>query len=436
MVGVPVFEIDVTEELRTLVLDSDSDQGVAAQPVRPNATLRVFPRELINLDRQRLRQLSDAVFPTITRPPLGEKAATAPPGALHAYRQPKPHIPRRAVSDRTDLPQSNVHSRQRPNDDVTPPLPPLPRPVIPPKENITITPNMSNRKSIGRVGSTSERHVWRLSPQASSQLRSISHALGDRKKLLEVPVDSFSGKARVKAALDRKKLDPLRTTPFVDFKSKELPASPNSMGATPQELYGNPFDNASARASPGTPALYEESPLLPVNSPPWTSRSAKHLSLPMTPQTPQRRGTLRRNSSEMSAKHDAEEERVYIPGPIRIEDEIVATPRKGSIASLEPFRQPSSHGKRFSDLVALDGIVCFFQDLGVVDESSEEGLDRYWLSDEELCKEVTRAQKGASRVPSSSPRASMQEGQRQAPSLEIPGRRRLRSLLKSSRSTR
>ena len=127
---------------------------------------------------------------------------------------------------------------------------------------------------------------------------------------------------------------------------------------------------------------------------------------------------------------------MYIPGPIRIEDEIVATPRKGSIASLEPFRQPSSHGKRFSDLVALDGIVCFFQDLGVVDESSEEGLDRYWLSDEELCKEVTRAQKGASRVPSSSPRASMQEGQRQAPSLEIPGRRRLRSLLKSSRSTR
>ncbi|PVI08065.1 hypothetical protein DM02DRAFT_722947 [Periconia macrospinosa] len=414
-----LLEMDVTEGLRTLVVDSSSETDEDEPAQQP-----------------RLRQLSVKV-PARVRPSLGRKAATAPPGALYIYKHAKPYVPRRAISEKAEHGKSSFKHRQEPKHKMTPPIPRLPPSITLPTKSFVIG-KMLSRNSIEKAGSKSNRQVWRLSPQASSHLRSISEALGDRKKPLEV--SSFSEKERVKETLDRKKLDSLRTTSFVDFKSKDLPGTPLSMVSTPRELYGSQYDYESARPSPTGPRLDIESPLLPT---PQTSPKTKHFSLPLTPQV-QRRMTMRRSSSEPKPESSPEKKTVYIPGPIRIVDRIVATPRKGSIASLESFAQPYSPAKPFSDHIALDSVACFFEELGVMEESSEEGFDLYWLAEEKCSERITRDRKGASSVPAgrpfspapSSPRPSMQAEQRYAPSLEIRGRRRLRSLLRSSRSIR
>ncbi|CAI6278208.1 unnamed protein product [Periconia digitata] len=417
MLGVSTLEIDVTEGLRTMVIDSDEDDD-----------------QDVDTMQQRLRQHSDAIPATTNRPPLARKAATAPPGELYIYKHPRPHIPRRAISERANRGTSNLTSRQRSSSDTIPPIPRrLQSTTVPPRS--AITRKMTNRKTVGRVGSKTNRHVWRLSPRASAHLRSISEAMGERKKLVDI--SSFSEKARVKETLERKKMDPLRTTPFVDFKLKDLPGTPSSMVATPRELYGEQSSNGSARASPKGPRLLrDESPLLPAHSAARTTPRAKHFSLPLTPQI-QRRATLKRSSSETKTSSSPEKRTVYIPGPIRIEDRMVATPRKGSIATLDLFAQPYTQAKRFSDLVALDSIVCFFQELGIVEEASEEGLDLYWLPGGDVGEGISKTAKGGHSdrtgqtftSASPSPRVSIPDGQRHAASPEIPGRRRLRSLL-------
>jgi hypothetical protein len=71
---------------------------------------------------------------------------------------------------------------------------------------------------------------------------------------------------------------------------------------------------------------------------------------------------------------------VYIAGPIQLEEKITASARRGSNANLERFDDGTvPRAKRFSDLVALDSIVMYFQALGVAEEASEACLDRYWV---------------------------------------------------------
>jgi hypothetical protein len=72
--------------------------------------------------------------------------------------------------------------------------------------------------------------------------------------------------------------------------------------------------------------------------------------------------------------------RVYVPGPIQLEKH-PALLRKDSVATLDPFASEiDSIGRRPSDMMALEQIVAYFDDMGLNDEASDVCLDRYWLN--------------------------------------------------------
>ncbi|KAF2636085.1 hypothetical protein P280DRAFT_157173 [Massarina eburnea CBS 473.64] len=432
-----MLEIDVTEGLRTFVLDDDDDDDTTPQPGSPMIVVTP-PLEGLSA-RQRLRQLSSDVVPVRPRPKLKRKAATAPPGTLQLYSHLKPQVPRRAISERTERPGQIRGNQYRQSSTMIPQMPRLPLRNTPATRPI-ISRRMTSRKSVGKLALKPKMQVWRLSPRSSTQHQLMSEALSDR---IKRPVErsSFSEKARVKDTLERKQLDSLRT-PFVDFKSKDLPGTPGSMLATPQELYGGPSSNGpSARTRLGGSRLGTDRPMT-AESPmsPITASRAKHFSLPLTPHV-QCRTSFRRSSSEARAKNGPTRNNVYIPGPIQLEEKTAATPRRGSIATMEPFDETEPKSKRFSDMVALDSIVYFFQGLSVVAESSEECLDRYWVPNQRASRRVTSVQNTVPPLPGprtnsffSTHMARQHDERRLPPSPETPGRRRLRSLLKSSRS--
>ena len=437
------IEIDVTEGLRSLVLDDEEeDDDTTPEPQSPMIVVTPPPEEP-SARRQQLRRPSDDVVYPPSRPKLERKAATAPPGVLELHSRTKPQPPRRAISERTKRTDRARERRHRRNSRLVAPVLRLGHLGAPTTRSI-ISRKMTSRKSIGKMGLKPKAHVSRLSQRTPAQYQLVSEMLsGDR---IEVPVEgkSFSEKTRVKETLDRKKMDPLRTS-FVDFTLKDLPGTPGSMVATPQELYRGPSTSAPSQRTPpgGSPGLLESSPLPPaqVTRSPVASSRAKHFSLPLTPHV-QCRGSLKRSSSEARVKVKAAERRVYIPGPIRLEEKNAATPRKGSIATMDPFDETKPRVKRFSDMVALDKITYFFQDLGVVAESAEDCLDRYWVEDEGAGRGTAPVDAAdapppmlrhtgrlSSSLAPSPPARQQQHGERR--SAETIGRRRLRSLLKS-----
>ncbi|KAF1959068.1 hypothetical protein CC80DRAFT_591151 [Byssothecium circinans] len=441
-----MLEMDVTEGLRAFVLDDDDDDDTTPQPRSPMIIVTP-PSEGLSAHRQRLRQLSSDVVSPTPRPRLLKKAVTAPPGPLELCPQAKPQLLRRSISERTERHSRNQGSGHRQRPKTIAPMLRVPLLKTTTTKSI-INRKMTSRKSVGKLGLKPKAHVWRLSPRASTQYQLISEALSSQ---LDSPSErSFSEKARVKETLERKKLDPLRTS-FVDFKSKDLPGTPGSMLATPREIYGGPpTSGALRRTPPGSSSLGKSSPAQPSQSVSFRASSrAKHFSLPLRPHVQCRAG-WKRSSSETRARVSSTERRVYIPGPIRLEERVATTPRRASVATMEPFDEMEPRAKRFSDMVALDSVVCFFEELGIAAESSEDCLDRYWVPDKRGSRHITQLQKAAPPMPtrppitssSPSPRSALfptqtarqHEERRAPPSPETPGRRRLRSLLKSNRS--
>ncbi|KAF2869279.1 hypothetical protein BDV95DRAFT_608844 [Massariosphaeria phaeospora] len=346
------ISVDVTEGLRTFMIDDDPTPP-ALSPIASPSIIITAPYDLWSKE-QRPRQMSSDV-PSVQRPKLKRKAVTAPPGAFRLYTT-VPHPPRRAISARTACP---AYARNRSSRTTPSPMSPRLSHVGSSTTRSLITQRREGRKLIGKTGSKSKKKIRGLSLLPSSRrVQQLSEALDGQRQ------SSFSEKARVKQTLRDKKVEMLKTN-IVDFKSKDLPSTPLSMISTPKELYGTP----SIGTSSGTHRSLR---------PPSPRSRARHFSLPLAPGI-QRRSMPRRKSLARKVPAAAKKN-VYLPGPICLEEKVSVTPRRGSIATMEHFTEGGGHtANRFSDVVALEGIVMYFHDLGVVEESGEDGLDRYWV---------------------------------------------------------
>lgn len=345
--------LDITEGLRELAMN-DSPAPRAISPAMPTSA------SIYRLMRS--RQLSSGVIRT-PRPKLRRRAATAPPGVLCPFSS-IPQPPRRAISARVSRQDQNRSKGGRQSGLWSASLPRVSVYGIPASRSL-ISRRKSNRKSVGRLGLKPRNSVWRVPPHTTpKRYHLISGALDDRKNL-------FSEKTRVKERLKNKKVKFLKMN-IRDFGALDLPDTPGSIASTPKEMYGTLalLEYHPSHPEPGKRRL------LPTDR-------MNHFPLPLSPDI-QRCDFVARSNSELTVRTakapcTSSSQQVYVPGPIRLEEKISATPRKGSIATLEPFTGESEVGrKRYSDLEALDGIVAYFHSLGVLDETGEDGLDRYW----------------------------------------------------------
>jgi hypothetical protein len=177
----------------------------------------------------------------------------------------------------------------------------------------------------------------------------------------KVPL-SFSQKARVKKTLDDKNLGRLNTD-IVDFESQGLLTSPTSMLNTPRELYTKP-EKGVIHGGPCCPHSKD------------ARRSIMSSLSGTSPSFRLRRHTPTRNDSAKILP--AGWQQVYLVGAIRLEEH-PARLRKDSVASLDPFaKEVEPSGKRLSEMIVLDSITVFFEDLGVVEDATEQCLDMYW----------------------------------------------------------
>jgi len=188
---------------------------------------------------------------------------------------------------------------------------------------------------------------------------------------------SSSEKESIKETLKNRKLENLNTN-IVDFKQRKLPDTPTSMVNTPQELYGTrrelPKEGRSVSCPRrGTPRLGRRLKLQPNST-----NKQKYCPLPLTP-------VIQKNMALRSPKPDPWRRSVYLPGPIELSATTLTASHKASIATLEAFvgeieatALSSSNSRRLSDDATMDGIVEYFQAFGILDEATEDELDRYW----------------------------------------------------------
>jgi len=290
---------------------------------------------------------------------------------------------------------------------------------------------------MGKMESRQTHNVWSVPLQPAKQFQLLSEALSDR-------TVSFSEKARLREALKTKKMEAAKAQ-FVYLQSKDLPGTPSPMVATPRELYG---PAGSRRGLLPSVAVQPRSNSSLMSA---SKKRANHFSPPVAPNV-QRRTLLKRNRA---VPHDVANKRpVYLPGPIQLEERTLVTPKRGSIATMKPLDPGSeSKAKQCSDVVAMDGVVMFFEELGMGERATKGCLDRYWI-EKRTSRQFTTPREAAPPappvpprppippVPSSSSsfvgpkRALQQEDRSPAASPITPGRQkgRLRQLLKASRT--
>lgn len=164
---------------------------------------------------------------------------------------------------------------------------------------------------------------------------------------------------------------------FVEVEPDEFGDSPQSMLGTPVELY---------------PSL--ESQRRPERFRPTSAINGKRgTSTPVSPKTPLpfRKSSLPSNDRSVGDKDldNVFRTRLYVPGPIQLEMH-PALLRKDSVATLDPFASEiDSIGRRPSDLMALEQIVVYFDDLGLNEGASDVCLDRYWLNGPQQAIRIT-----------------------------------------------
>jgi hypothetical protein len=352
---------------------------------------------------ERKRQSSEnTIKPVIEKPRLRRKANTAPSETLQMFPCAKPQFtpqpPRRAISFTTAhaFLRSDSRDRRRPSKTLS----------VTPMEmskfggNSTrslISKRKSKRNSGGRMGLKAKPLVWRMSSPPKAF------------ELPPEPKPSLSEKDRVKRRLEH--MDMIKVD-CGDFDPRGLHlGSASSIVNTPNVFYHRP---ASVRTkTPPTPAGSStplrdstsrsgtpprcSSPLrnaTPSGTSPssslksarsWRSETlsmrAKHFSLPPNPTAqciPWM--TVVVDSPRDTTPVPQERRPVYIPGPIQLEESIFITPRRTSVANPDYVDNGTApQAKRFSDLVALDGITMYFEEFGVASEASEACLDKYWL---------------------------------------------------------
>lgn len=289
--------------------------------------------------RQHLRRYSD-VAAMVRRSSSRQKSDTVPPGSF-ALSQYAPQVPRRAMSARLEKRDSALGRHSM---------------------HMSFESDLKARRVLG-IGETvleEERPRHAIAHTDSEELRG-------RLLDLEQTNASFSRKPRVREALKKKKqLTKLRMD-FVSPDSEQFVDSPQSMTATPVELYSAPKPLPQPGRFRPTSAIH----------------GRRGTSTPVSPRTPSTFWRPQPPSSDVLAGNqdlgDAYETRMYVPGPICLEKH-PAMLRKDSVATLDPFAsEMDTTGRRPSDLLALDQIVVFFDGMGLIEEATDECLDRYWL---------------------------------------------------------
>ena len=208
-----------------------------------------------------------------------------------------------------------------------------------------------------------------LKPRGQLQLRPIEGAVF---QVTQLP-NSFSEKFRVRKVLHARDLAKLKTND-VCFDAKAHPDSATSMMSTPQELYYTcPRQQAQAIDFEGA-----------------TCNGSG--SGPQTPKSPDvALSSVRTDDDDPHIwGHDSYardvlapgENRVYMPGPIMLEQSS-ALLRRDSVATMDAFLDDlGPKQRRASDMDALDQIASFFEDSGATEQASDECLDKFWLKKE------------------------------------------------------
>ncbi|KAF2622747.1 hypothetical protein BU25DRAFT_414997 [Macroventuria anomochaeta] len=254
------------------------------------------------------------------------------------------------------------------------------RPSMRQKAN-TALPSAFNSTEYAPQDAARGRHLRHLSSKNDSKARKV---LGIDERLLEKEVvkpmystdeceeeekgtellqanASFSRKSRVRETLERKQLARLRMD-FVESEPDKSVDSPQSMLGTPVELYATP-ERQPGRFRP-TSAIY----------------GRRGTSTPVSPKTPSRfQRPQPRSDGRFAGDEDLEDlyqTRIYVPGPIHLEKH-PALLRKDSVATLDPFASET------------DSIVVYFDGIGLIEEATDECLDRYWLNGQQQALQET-----------------------------------------------
>jgi hypothetical protein len=298
--------------------------------------------------RSRMRTVSDDVKVS-DRPRLRKKSATAPPGGMSVPGY-APQPPRRAISARVGE-MNTIQGRT-------------------PEQETYVTDSLAIRKVLERK-QEGQRKQQQPQPARPSPAQLPRHDEIRRNNQLTIKgqrISSFSQKARVRKTLDDKKLGVLNTH-IVDFESRGLLTSPTSLLRTPRELYPIPEKHSAGQkhlhASPEDPT-----------SPHSIAARSTIMSI-MSPRPQQSRRMRSRKK-----KRQTEWQQLYIPGAIRLEPH-PAQLRKGSVASLDPFEETTdTRGKRYSDMIVQNSLTMYFAELSILEDATEECLDRYWRDTE------------------------------------------------------
>lgn len=292
------------------------------------------------------------------------KADTAPPGAF-ATGEFTPQVPRRAMSARLDRKgmAKGRHSRHLSSDSDL-----KARKVLGLQESVweEERPQLDG----GHFGGSDEGYLEGNDEEnfEGSDRGNLEGSDGEGVQFQTSHSSaSFSRKPRVRETLEKKHLSRLRMD-FVASEPEQLVESPHSMLDTPQELYAVPELLPQPGRFRPTSAIH----------------GRRGTSTPVSPTTP---SPLRRTQpapyDRIAGDEDFEDlhlARVYVPGHICLEKH-PALLRKDSVATLDAFAgEMDSIGRRPSDLMALEQIVVYFDGMGLIEEATDECLDRYWLT--------------------------------------------------------
>lgn len=180
---------------------------------------------------------------------------------------------------------------------------------------------------------------------------------------------SFSRTARVRKTLEDRNVASL-TTNTMDLRSHVRSSSPSSMVETPRELYHKAQWQPKRQSDPCPRLDRSRSPEL---GRPESSPTVSH--------------TVEQSLGESVSATGVEQvnivpaQRVYLPGAICLES-CGEKRRRDSVASLDLFQESIAFNReKFFDLVGLDDIGTYFEDLGVIEETSDKCLDRYWMKE-------------------------------------------------------
>ena len=315
------------------------------QPVMPHTppdtpTITVTPPSHRQSLGQRLKNVS-GVAAIVKRPSAWHKADPAPHGAFNSTDN-APQVPRRAMSARLKKrdPARGRHSR-----------------------HLSSGSDLKARKVLGMSESLLEEEERQKPAGSSDESEDIEE---DSETDLWQINTSFSRKPRVRETLEKKQLSRLKTD-FAEPESDKFVDSPQSMLGTPVQLYATP-ERQPGRFRP-TSAIH----------------GRRGTSTPVSPKTPSPSRRPQPRSNDRFTGHEDLEDlyqtRVYVTGPIHLEKH-PAMLRKDSVATLDPFAsEVDSIGRRPSDLMALEQIVVYFDGMGLIDEATDECLDRYWLDE-------------------------------------------------------